>query len=185
MSRENVKIVRAAIDAFNRRDLKAWDALSHPDVEVDWSGSRGLEAGVYRGREETNRFVRTFETFERVVTEPERFIESGDSVVVPNSARFRGRDGIETVARTTVVYELLGGRVARVCLYQDTADALEAAGIEEEGCPRRAWRSAPIPTVAWAGAKVLPRARSPNGGRERSGGRGSGKYACRRQLRWS
>jgi ketosteroid isomerase-like protein len=131
MSRENVEVVRAAIDAFNRRDLRAWDALFHPDVEIDWSASRGLEARVYRGREDAARFVRTFETFEGVVFEPERFIDAGDSVVIPNTSRFMGRDGIETVARGALVYEVRGGRVARVCLYQDTADALEAAGLRE------------------------------------------------------
>ena len=131
MSQENVEIVRAAIDAFNRRDREAWDAVSHPDVEVDWSASRGLEAGVYRGREGIDRFARMFRIFESVVTEPERFIDAGDSVVIPNIARFRGRNGIETVARSAMVYELRGGRIARVCLYQDPAEALEAAGLQE------------------------------------------------------
>ncbi len=129
MSRENGEIVRAAIDAFNRRDLEAWEALSLPDAEVDWSASKGLEAGVYQGRAEVERFVRTFETFDSVVLEPERFIAAGASVVVPNCARFEGRAGIETVARSTLVYELRGGRIARVRLYQDAADALEAAGL--------------------------------------------------------
>ena len=126
-----VEIVRAAIDVFNRRDLETWAALSHPDVEVDWSASRGLEAGVYRGREETASFLRTFETFESVIVEPERFIDAGESVVVPNTSRFQGRDGIETVARSALVYDLRKGRVARICLYQDTAEALEAVGLRE------------------------------------------------------
>jgi ketosteroid isomerase-like protein len=126
---ESVEIVRDAIDAFNRRDLEAWEALSLPDAAVDWSESRGLEAGVYAGRDEVERFLGTFETFERVVIEPERFIGSDDSVVVPNTSRFKGRDGIETVARSALVYELRDGRIARVCLYQETAKALEAAGL--------------------------------------------------------
>jgi ketosteroid isomerase-like protein len=131
MSHENVEIAQAAIDAFNRRDFHAWEALFHPDAEIDWSASRGLEARVYRGREDVIRFVRTFETFESVVIEPERFIDAGDSVVIPNASRFKGRDGIETVARGALVYEVRGGRVARVRLYQDTAEALEAAGLSE------------------------------------------------------
>jgi ketosteroid isomerase-like protein len=131
MSQENVEIARAAVDAFNRRDFKAWEALSHPDVEIDWSASRGLEARVYRGREDATRFFRTFETFESVVFGPERFIDAGDSVVIPNTSRFTGRDGIEAIARSALVYEVRGGRVARVCLYQDTAEALEAAGLSE------------------------------------------------------
>ena len=65
MSRENVDVVRRAIDAYNRRDLQAMRAEAHPDVEVDWSASRGLEAWVYRGFEETDAFYENwFEMFE-------------------------------------------------------------------------------------------------------------------------
>lgn len=131
MSNDNVEIVRAAIEAFNRRDMEAWDQLSRADVEVDWSNSLGLEAGVYRGREETHRFIRTFEVFENVVLDADRLIDAGDSILVPNTSRFTGREGIETVARSTLVYELRAGLVARICLYQDFAEAREAAGLSE------------------------------------------------------
>jgi hypothetical protein len=50
MSRENVEIVQQAIDAFNRRDLDAVERLYDPEVEMDWSRSRGVQAGIYRGR---------------------------------------------------------------------------------------------------------------------------------------
>jgi uncharacterized protein len=132
MSQENVEVVRRAIAAYNRRDFEAMRALNHPDVELDWSASRGLRAGVYRGLEEVFGFYRDFlGTFEKVVVEPDRFIESGDSVVVPNSAQIRGRDGIETVARSALVFEVRGGRLARIRLYQETREALEAAGLSE------------------------------------------------------
>jgi len=133
MSQENVEVVRNSILAFNRRDLEALQALNHPDVQVDWSASRGLEAGVYRGWKDVARFYRTFfETFEEVEVEPDRFIESGDSVVVPNRSQSRGRDGIETPARSTLVFEVRRGRIARVCLYQETQEALEAVGLSEQ-----------------------------------------------------
>ena len=132
MSQENVELVRNAIAAYNQRDFEAMRALNQPDVQVDWSASRGLEAGVYRGWEEVMRLYQSFfEMFEEVTLEPDRFIESGDSVVVPNSARVRGRDGIQTVARSTFVFEVRDGRVARVCLYQETHEALEAVGLSE------------------------------------------------------
>jgi ketosteroid isomerase-like protein len=131
MSQENVEVVRAAIDAYNRRDFETMRALNHPDVELDWSRSRGLEAGVFRGNEEVMRYYgRFFEMFE-VAVEPDRFIESGDLVVVPNSATVRGRDGIETVARSAFLFEVRDGRLARLCLYQETREALEAAGLSE------------------------------------------------------
>jgi ketosteroid isomerase-like protein len=132
MSQENVEIVRRAIAAYNRRDFEAMRALNHPDVQLDWSASRGLEAGVYQGQEEVLRFYQNFlETFEEVNIEPDRFIESGELVVVPNSAQIRGRNGIETVARSALVFEVRSGRLARVCLYQETHEALEAAGLRE------------------------------------------------------
>jgi ketosteroid isomerase-like protein len=132
MPEENIEVVRRAIDAYNRRDFDAIRAISEPEVELDWSASRGLEAGVYKGLEEVIGFYRNFlDTFEEVHIEPERFVESGDLVVVPNSAQIRGRDGIETVARSAFVFEIRGGCVARICLYQETAEALEAAGLPD------------------------------------------------------
>jgi len=132
MSKADVEVVRRAIAAYNRRDFEVIRTLNHPDVQLDWSASRGLEAGVYQGVEEVMDFYRNFlETFEKVHIEPDRFIESRDSVVVPNSAQVRGRDGIETVARSAFLFELRGGRIARICLYQETHEALEAAGVRQ------------------------------------------------------
>jgi ketosteroid isomerase-like protein len=129
VSEENVEIVRRSIDAYNRRDFEAVRAINHPDVEVDWSASRGLEAGVYRGWEEVMSFYRRFLDVFEVTIEPERFIEAGDSVVVPNTSHNRGRDGIKTVARSALVFEVRGGRIARMCLFQETREALESVGL--------------------------------------------------------
>jgi ketosteroid isomerase-like protein len=126
MSRENIEVVKSAIAAYNRRDFDAIREVSQPDVQLDWSASRGLEAGIYRGQDETIRFYEEFlGTFEEVDVEPEHFIESGDSVIVPNTTRVHGRDGIETVARSAFVFEVRDGLIARVRLYQETEEALE------------------------------------------------------------
>jgi ketosteroid isomerase-like protein len=132
MSRDNVEVVRRSIDAYNRRSIPAMKAESRPDIEVDWSASRGLEARVYRGWDEADAFYENwFDTFEQIKVEPERFIEAGDLVLVPNTAVIRGRDGIETVARSCLTFELRDGHIARICLYQETQAALEAAGVKE------------------------------------------------------
>jgi hypothetical protein len=60
MSDENVEIVRRSIDAYNRRDLEALRLLDDPNVEVDWSVSRGVEAGVYQGIDAVQRFYRIY-----------------------------------------------------------------------------------------------------------------------------
>jgi ketosteroid isomerase-like protein len=132
MPHGTVEVVRRAMDAYNRRDFEGIRALNHPDVEVDWSASRGLQAAVYQGLDQVIGFFESFlEMFEEVEIKPERFIESGAYVVVPNSTQLRGRDGIETAARSTLVFEVRDGRIARLCLYQETREALAAAGLSE------------------------------------------------------
>jgi ketosteroid isomerase-like protein len=133
MSQENVEVVRQALDAYTRRDVEALRAVADPYVELDWSASRGWLAGVYSGIDETLRFYAGyFEAFDEIVIEPDRFIEAGDSVVVPNVARQRGRDGVEVSARSTLVFTVGSRRITRICLYQETKQALEAVGLPEQ-----------------------------------------------------
>jgi len=56
MSQKNVEVVRAGHDIFNRRDLDAYRALHHPDVEFtpyEWA-IEGL--GPYHGHEDVRRW---------------------------------------------------------------------------------------------------------------------------------
>jgi ketosteroid isomerase-like protein len=132
MSQENVEIVRQILDAYSRRDIEALRVLHHPDLELDWSASRGSLAGVYRGFEEALRFyAEYYETFEATVVVPDRFVDVGDLVVVPNVAYQRGRDGIEVSARSTLVYTVRYRKAIRICLYQEQDEALRALGLAE------------------------------------------------------
>ena len=128
----NAEIVRRSIAAYNRRDLEALRELNHPELELDWSASRGLRARRFEGVENVLRFYKDFfDTFDEIRLDPERLIPSGDLVVVPNTARMRGRDGVETVARSALVFEVKGGRIAAIRLFQTADEALEAAGLSE------------------------------------------------------
>jgi len=132
MSQENVEVVRRAINAFNERDVddmvRDWD----PEIEVDWSQSRGLEAGIYRGQEAVLGLWRTFlETFDRATVAPDEFIECREHVVVPNRAHFRGRSHMEVEAQSALVVTLRNGRIVKWRLYQERAEALEAVGLSE------------------------------------------------------
>ena len=42
-----MEIVRRAINAMNQRDLDGVMRDTDAEVEVDWSRSRGVEAGIY------------------------------------------------------------------------------------------------------------------------------------------
>ena len=132
MSKENVEIVRKAIEAWNRRDVAAARVLWRSDAEVDWSRSLGPFKGVYRGRGESQSFQDDFwSTFEKVELEPHGFTEAGSDVVVPTTAHLRGREGIEVVARSTLVYTVEKGQITRLQMFQERAEALEAAGLSE------------------------------------------------------
>ena len=132
MSQENVEIVRRSLDAFAQRDVDTLRALNDPDLVLDWSASLGWLAGVYLGFDDALRFYTGyFEAFETTVIVADRYIESGESVVVPNVAHQRGRDGIEVSARGTFVFTLRNRKITHICLYQETADALNTVGLAE------------------------------------------------------
>jgi ketosteroid isomerase-like protein len=132
MSKENVEIVRRAIDAFNHRDVdemvREWDT----EIEVDWSRSRGPEAGIYRGQAAAlGLWTAFFEMFDRATVSPDEFIECREHVVVPNRTHFRGRDHVSVDAQSAVVATVRNGRIVKWRLYQERAEALEAVGLSE------------------------------------------------------
>ncbi len=90
MSQENVEIVKAAYDAYNRED---WDALAKdaaPGFEVDLSRAVGPWRGVF-GLDQGLRVVAEFrETWESARWDPHEFIEAGDLVVVPSTQHDEG-----------------------------------------------------------------------------------------------
>ena len=132
MSQQNVEIVRRHLDAYSRRDLKLLRALSDPDPEIDWSSSQGVLAGVYRGLDEAMRFYTDwFETFQMTVAEPDSFADVGESVVVTNVARQRGRDGIEGRRETPSSLEFAGGRSGESASTWTRSRPLKAVGLAE------------------------------------------------------
>ena len=129
MSQENVEIVKAVYDAYNRED---WDAAfkdAAPGCEMDFSRALGPWRGVF-GLDQIRRVVREFrETWESARTEPHEFIEAGDLVVVPGTQHLKGRGGIEVAASATLVWTIRNGAIERVTMYQERQDALEAVGL--------------------------------------------------------
>ena len=131
MSQENVEVIRAALDAFNRGDFDAMLRYAAPDFELDWSRAVGPQRGVYKLDQARSFFDDFGDTFESIRVEPSEFIEVDDNVIVPQTGYTSGRDGIETTARITLVWTIRDGAIVRICLYQDKRDALESAGLSE------------------------------------------------------
>jgi ketosteroid isomerase-like protein len=127
IARERVAIIRRSYEAWNAGCL---DSVSHtmdPCVEVDWSDSLAPYRGVYRGHADWLRlFDQIRSPFEQVTTEPEDFIICGQHIAVPNTARMRGRDGVEVVAHSTLVFTFHGVKVVAMRLFQSEADARAA-----------------------------------------------------------
>ena len=132
MSQENVEIVKAWYEAFNRDD---WDAMvkdAAPGFVVDFSRAVGPWRGVF-GPDQARQVTEEIrETFESARLESHEFIEAGDLVVVPWAMHGRGRDGIELVARFTFVFTIRNGAIERITLYQEREEALEAVGLSEQ-----------------------------------------------------
>lgn len=131
MSQEYVEIVRAGIEAYNRRD---WDALlehAAPDFVWDMSRAVGTQRGVYKLAELRSFLEDLATTFESHRFEAHEFIEAGEHVVVPTTAYATGRDGIEVKAESATVYTFRDGVITRMTMYQARQEALEAAGLSE------------------------------------------------------
>jgi ketosteroid isomerase-like protein len=87
---------------------------------------------TYAGHDGFRKLSGSFqEAFEEVWMEPHEFIAAGPHVVVPNTTHFRGRQGVEVIARGTLVFTVTHGRIVSIRLFQDRAEALEAVGLRE------------------------------------------------------
>ncbi len=131
MLKKKVEIVRAMIDAANRGD---WDAcIKDAAPGFVWDNTRAIGTDnrvVLRSAEEARDFFKELnEIWESFRVEIDETITTGDHVVVPHTTHVRGREGIEARARTTWLFTIRNGQIERVCLYQNKAEALEAAGL--------------------------------------------------------
>ncbi len=127
-----MEIVRAAIDAANRRD---WDATfqdAAPNFEWDNSRAVGADNRAVFSLEEARDFFRgAMELWESAWIEIDELAPMGDYVVVPHTTHVRGRDGIAAQARTTWLFTIRNGKIERLCLYQELQEALAAARLRE------------------------------------------------------
>jgi len=132
MSQENVDLVRAAMEAWNRGD---WDAvLDLVDAAIEWRLSGALPdlEDVYHGHEGVKVFWREWSgSWESIRAEPERFVDLGDRVLVVAHFHAVSRDGLEIDQQVAFLFTLREGLLLRFRSYLDRAEAFEAAGLRE------------------------------------------------------
>jgi len=120
-------------EAFSRRELDEIAELMHDEAEVDFARSLGPESGVYPGVEGIERLLTLYwEAFEDISIEVEEFVDGPDGIVALVVARGRGRgSGASVEARGPHLWRFRDGKPIRFTLFQEEAEALEAAGLSE------------------------------------------------------
>jgi ketosteroid isomerase-like protein len=133
MSAENVEIAKRAIDAFNRRDLDAYDDLFTRDFEWFPAFPRTVEGDGYLGREGIERYLAEItDTWEEFCAIAEEYRDLGDRVLL--LGRFEGRgkgSGVPVDAQLGTAYDFRDDRVSRSRVFLDHGEALRAAGLSE------------------------------------------------------
>jgi ketosteroid isomerase-like protein len=133
MSDENVEIVLAALDAWNRRDFDAAVGDAHEDAEIHLIGGfADLIGEEYDGREGILRFLRDMlGTIGGQVT-VETTIDAGEQVVVITTVEGTGTEsGVPVTLRFGQVWSFRDAKAIRLDFYYEPSEALEAVGLRE------------------------------------------------------
>jgi hypothetical protein len=142
MSQENVDVVKRVIAAVNERDVEGYLACCTSDIQLQtpWTAVEG----VYEGPDAIRRFFAdlhdTAPDFRLTIERLEPI--AADRVLAFLRVNARGRAsgitvGAEIPATTDAgiptanVYDLSEGKIRRIRIFVDRADALEAAALRE------------------------------------------------------
>lgn len=123
--------LRAAYAAFNRGDIDGAVAMLDPNVE--WIEPTEFPGGgVHRGVESVKHYLAQSRAgATEVISEPERFIPSGDRIIVFVHARVLPKKSATwQEIRLADVYRFHDGRVTQMHAFANREDALRWAGIE-------------------------------------------------------
>ena len=131
MSQENVEVVRALFEAWNRGDIEGYLANLSSDVEGVPVGA-ALEGKVYRGHDEVRTWWQTqSEVWERLLLCAEEFKQVGTALVVSGHWEAVGRGGVDMSVPATWVFGFRDGKIAYWQAYTSRAAALDAVGLRE------------------------------------------------------
>ncbi len=132
MSRENVEVVRRALDAFSGGDADAFAELTTPDLE--WkTGLGAVEGEVFHGHDGVHTyFGRLSSAWDEFRFRADEFHDRGDVVLVLGRLEGRGRSGgVPVDSPVGAVWDLRHGKIWRLRAYLDQAEATEVASLEE------------------------------------------------------
>jgi len=133
MSKENVEIVKRALDAFNDRDVPSFEDLVTDDFEWLPAMISLVERGSFRGRDGVKTYFReSASTWSEHRVRGGEFHDLGDRIVVLGQMEGQGRvSGVAANSEIGMVFELRSGKLARARAYLAHNEAVKAAGLEE------------------------------------------------------
>ena len=123
--------LRAAYAAFNRGDFDAAVASLGPKIE--WSEPVEFPGGgTYHGRDEVKRYLMQSRAgWAEGSSQPERFIATGNRIVVLVYAHFRPKNSNHwQQVRLADVYSVRKGRIMQMRAFADRQQALSWAGAK-------------------------------------------------------
>jgi ketosteroid isomerase-like protein len=134
MSRENVNIVRAALNAWASDGREAF--VEYLADDIDYRAIEGApdDRGPMHGKDAFRAYVQDWlDTFDDVRTEVVDLSDAGEDNVIA-VLRVSGRaklSGVETDLTYAVVYTVQHGKIARGREHATRDEALENAGLSE------------------------------------------------------
>jgi hypothetical protein len=133
MSQENVELNYRAIDAFNRRDLGAYLALT--DLEVEFTPYEVWVQGgePYRGHAGVRAWwEESFAVFPDLRAAADEIRDFGDRTVACGHIRGQGAGSGAAIERPMwLVVEWRNTKTIWWCSFETEAEALEAVGLSE------------------------------------------------------
>jgi ketosteroid isomerase-like protein len=134
VSERNAATMRAAIEAFNRRDEGAFGALLADDAEIVPIRA-AVERTTYRGPDAASQYCAAVdESWDGLRWEVEEMRVGDDWVLALGRIRGRGRgSGVDIDAHGGWFATFRNGLITRFQTHPERGRALEAAGLSEQG----------------------------------------------------
>ena len=128
MSQQNVELVLALYDAFNRRDEDALVALCDPEVEILSFAAAVEGSGTFVGHDGAREWHRKLVGTLSIEIEPGAFLPYRSYVMTIPLIHIRAGDGLATTYEQGIVYEIRNGLILRSLGYKDAATAFVNLG---------------------------------------------------------
>jgi ketosteroid isomerase-like protein len=133
VSQENVEVVRAAFDAFERDDVDGYLSLCDPEIEVIQAADLLGAPQHQRGHAGVLEAIAVWpEQWDDYRIEVISMTDLGDQVMVKQMSRGRGKGtGIPVEMLFTFLYSVRAGKITEWRIFTREDEALKAAGLEE------------------------------------------------------